>query len=123
MAHISHVQVVSIPVSNQDRAKAWYRDILGFQELADEPMGPESRWVQLGLAGGNTSITLVTWFDSMPAGSLKGVVLATDDVDAAAAELARKGVAVTPIDSQPWGRFTTFSDPDGNGFVLQSAPA
>jgi catechol 2,3-dioxygenase-like lactoylglutathione lyase family enzyme len=123
MTQLSHLQVISIPVRDQDRAKAFYRDVLGFQEIADSPMGPDMRWVQLGLPDAGTSITLVTWFESMPPGSLKGVVLATNDVDAAAAELARKGVQLSPMEDAPWGRFTTFDDPDGNGFVLQAAPA
>ena len=121
MTLLSHVQVVSIPVRNQDAAKAWYRDILGLHVFADEAMGPDSRWVRLGLPGSTTSVTLVTWFESMPAGSLRGLVFATPDLDAAAADLTSKGVALTPIDQQPWGRYTTFTDPDGNGFVLQAA--
>jgi catechol 2,3-dioxygenase-like lactoylglutathione lyase family enzyme len=123
MTALSHLHVVSIPVSDQDRAKSFYRDVLGFQEIADVPMGPDMRWVQLGLPDSPTSITLVTWFESMRPGSLKGIVLATPDVDAAAAELSSKGVQLSPMEDAPWGRFTTFDDPDGNGFVLQAAPA
>jgi catechol 2,3-dioxygenase-like lactoylglutathione lyase family enzyme len=123
MAVLTSLQVISVPVSDQDRAKAFYRDVLGFEELADSPMGPEMRWVQLGLPGAQTSITLVTWFDTMPAGSLKGVVLGCEDVDRAAQALADKGLTLAPIESAPWGRYTTFDDPDGNGFVLQSAPS
>src|SRR4029079_12179009 len=108
MPIVNALQVVSIPVSDQDRSKASYRDVLGFHELADTPMGPEMRWVQLGLPGAQTSITLVTWFDSMPAGSLKGVVLGCDDVDRAANELTNKGLKLAPIESAPWGRYTTF---------------
>ena len=120
MPIVNALQVVSIPVSDQDRAKAFYRDVLGFQELADEPMGPEMRWVQLGLPGAQTSITLVTWFPSMPAGSLKGVVLETSDVEQAVQELKNKGLTLGPIEAAPWGRYATVDDPDGNGFVLQS---
>ena len=120
MPIVNALQVVSIPVSDQDRAKGFYRDVLGFDEMADQPMGPEMRWVQLGLPGAQTSITLVTWFPSMPAGSLNGVVLETSDVDAAAKELQDTGLQLGPIESAPWGRYTTFDDPDGNGFVLQS---
>ena len=116
---INHIDIVSIPVSDQDRAKAFYRDVLGFEELADNRMMPGMRWVQLGPRGTTTSVTLVTWFDSMPAGSLRGLVLNTDDIDAAADDLRTKGVRTSPIESQPWARFVTFSDPDGNGLVLQ----
>ena len=116
---INRLQVVSIPVSDQDRAKAFYRDVLGFEELADARMMPQMRWVQLAPKGAATSVTLVNWFDSMPAGSLRGLVLETADVDAAAEALRAKGVKTSPIESQPWGRFCTSSDPDGNGLVLQ----
>ena len=124
MTHkITHLQLVSIPVSDQDRAKAFYCDVLGFQEISDSRMGPDMRWVQLGLPDAQTSITLVTWFESMAPGSVKGIVLATADVDAAAADLQAKGVHLSPMEDAPWGRYTTFDDPDGNGFVLQAAPA
>jgi len=91
--------------------------------IADLPMGPGQRWLQLGPSGGQTSITLVTWFDTMPPGSLKGIVVTTSTLDADHAELTRKGLALTPIESAPWGRYCTFDDPDGNGWVLQGAPA
>jgi catechol 2,3-dioxygenase-like lactoylglutathione lyase family enzyme len=123
MTVVSSVQVVSVPVSDQDRAKTFYHDVLGFEELADTSMGPDMRWVQLGPAGAQTSFTLVTWFPSMAPGSLKGVVLATRDIDAAVAELKGRGLELSPIESAPWGRYATFDDPDGNGFVLQASPS
>jgi uncharacterized protein YndB with AHSA1/START domain len=87
------------------------------------PMGPEQRWVQVGPKDGETSITLVTWFASMPPGSLKGIVLECDDVQASRDELAARGVTfLQDIEEQPWGTFTTFDDPDGNGWVLSQAP-
>ena len=116
---INRVDVVSIPVSDQDRAKAFYRDKLGFEELSDTPMGDGMRWVQLSPPGSASSITLVTWFDSMPAGSLRGLVLNTPNLDADVNELRRKDVGTSPIQEQPWARFVTFTDPDGNGLILQ----
>jgi catechol 2,3-dioxygenase-like lactoylglutathione lyase family enzyme len=116
---INRVDVVSIPVSDQDRAKAFYRDVLGFEELSDQPMGPDMRWVQLAPKDSATSVTLVTWFESMPAGSLRGLVLHTPTLDADVAKLHAKGLETSAIQSQPWARFVTFSDPDGNGLVLQ----
>ncbi|MCL2516200.1 MAG: VOC family protein [Microbacteriaceae bacterium] len=118
---ITHLQVVSIPVSDQDRSLAFYRDVLGFTVLADQQFTPEMRWVMLTPPGARTAITLVDWFPSMPAGSLKGTVLETDDLDADAAALGAKGVDVSPVQSAPWGRFVTFDDPDGNGIVLQAS--
>ena len=116
---INQLDVVSIPVSDQDRAKAFYRDVLGFEELADQRMMPQMRWVQLAPKGAATSVTLVNWFDSMPAGSLRGLVLHTTTLDADVEALQARGVKTSPIESQPWARFVTFSDPDGNGLVLQ----
>jgi catechol 2,3-dioxygenase-like lactoylglutathione lyase family enzyme len=67
---ISKVQLFSIPVSDQDRAKAFYVDTLGFDLVTDAAMGPDMRWVMVSPPGAQTAITLVTWFPSMPAGSL-----------------------------------------------------
>jgi catechol 2,3-dioxygenase-like lactoylglutathione lyase family enzyme len=120
---LTQLLVVSIPVSDQDRAKAFYRDVLGFELIDDMPMGPDQRWVQLGPKGAQTSITLVTWFETMQPGSLDGIVVRSTDIDADHAELTRKGLALTPIETAPWGRYATFDDPDGNGWVLQATPA
>lgn len=120
---VRKVQLFSVPVADQDRAKDFYVDTLGFELLADRAMGPGQRWLQVAPKGGETSITLVTWFDTMPAGSVDGIVLESDDVDADVAALADRGVAFDgAIEDAPWGRFATFRDPDGNGLVLQSPP-
>jgi predicted enzyme related to lactoylglutathione lyase len=115
------IQVVSIPVSDQARAKDFYVGALGWELVRDDAMGPEQRWVQVRPRGGETSVTLVTWFESMPAGSLRGVVIETDDLEADQAALQERGVRVdAAIEEAPWGRCVTFDDPDGNGFVLQA---
>ena len=104
----------------QDRARDFYVDVLGFDLVRDNPTGPDARWVQVAPKGAQTSITLVTWFPTMPAGSVKGTVLETDDLDGDVAHLTAKGVVIEGgIKEQPWGRFVTFDDPDGNGIVLQ----
>jgi catechol 2,3-dioxygenase-like lactoylglutathione lyase family enzyme len=120
---VTHVQLFSVPVHDQDRARHFYVDTLGLELVRDTPMGPGGRWVQVAPKGANTSITLVTWFDSMPPGSLKGMVLETDDLDGDTAALAARGVAVSDVQQQPWGRYVTFDDPDGNGIVLQTTTA
>ncbi|MBI4491516.1 MAG: VOC family protein [Chloroflexi bacterium] len=121
---ITCVQVVSVPVADQDRAKAFYVDTLGFELLGDNVFGDGMRWVQVAPRGTATSLTLVTWFPSMPPGSLKGLVLAVDDVEATYHELASRGVQFDgPLQDAPWGKFATFNDPDGNGLILQGAPA
>ena len=117
---ISAVQLFSLPVSDQDRAKDFYIDVLGFELVNDAQMGPDMRWVQVHPPGGATSMTLVTWFDSMAPGSVKGTVLETDDLEGDVARLRSLGVDIPgDVEAAPWGRFVTFDDPDGNGLVLQ----
>jgi catechol 2,3-dioxygenase-like lactoylglutathione lyase family enzyme len=118
---ITRIQLFSLPVTDQDRAKAFYVDKLGFELVADTAMGPDQRWVQVRPAGGDTSITLVTWFDTMPPGSAKGTVVESDNLDADVAAIRSRGVDISDgIQEAPWGRFVTFDDPDGNGIVLQA---
>jgi catechol 2,3-dioxygenase-like lactoylglutathione lyase family enzyme len=114
------VDIVSIPVSDQDRAMAFYRDVLGFAVRENVELGEGRRWIELVPPAGGASITLVTWFDAMPAGSLRGLVLGTDDAHAAFDELRARGVefAEAGVQDAPWGQHATFCDPDGNGWVL-----
>jgi len=117
---ISHVQVLSLPVTDQDRALRFYADVLGFDVVHDVDM-PVGRWLQVRPPGAETSVTLVTWFDSMPPGTLRGLVLESDDLDRDVEELGRRGVRFADgIRQEPWGRYATFADPDGNGLTLQS---
>jgi catechol 2,3-dioxygenase-like lactoylglutathione lyase family enzyme len=118
---VTSLQVVSVPVSDQDRAKQFYVDVLGFSAEMDSQFGAGMRWVMLRPPGGGTAITLVTWFDSMAPGSLSGSVLGCDDLEKTLAELAGRGLsfAEDEVQEAPWGRWKTFTDPDGNGWVLQ----
>lgn len=121
---ITHIDVLSLPVRDQDRARDFYVGTLGFELVRQNEMGPAQQWIQVAPKGGQTSITLVTWFDTMPPGSLQGLVLHTDDLDAEVAALAGKGVAVPDgVQNAPWGRFAVFADPDGNRLVLRGRPA
>lgn len=120
---ISHVQLFSVPVTDQERARDFYVQTLGFELVAEAQMGPDMRWVQVRPVGATTSLTLVTWFPSMPAGTLKGTVLETDSLERTIATLREKGVPIGAIETAPWGRFVTFDDPDGNGIVLQETAA
>jgi uncharacterized glyoxalase superfamily protein PhnB len=116
---VTHLQVVSVPVGDQDRAKAFYTEVLGFEVKGDMAYGSDQRWVELAPPGAPTSITLVTWFPSMAPGSLKGLVLNTDDIHATYDELAARGLTWHgPIQDEFWGTFATFDDPDGNGWVV-----
>jgi catechol 2,3-dioxygenase-like lactoylglutathione lyase family enzyme len=118
---ISSIQLISLPVSDQNRARDFYVNVLGFGLVRDNPMGPDRRWVEVGPKGAQTTITLVTWFPTMAPGSVKGLVLETDNIDADVAELTARGVSIPGgIQEEPWGRFVTFDDPDGNGIVLQA---
>ena len=119
---ISHVQLFSVPVSDQDRARSFYVDTLGFDLISDSPMGPDQRWVQVAPKGAATALTLVTWFPTMAPGSLRGLVFETDDLDGDVAALGARGVVFHDggIQDAPWGRYVTFDDPDGNGIVLQA---
>lgn len=118
-ARVSEISVVSVPVSDQERAKAFYVDALGLELLRDESSVPGMRWVQVAPRGATTSLTLVTWFDAMPAGSLRGLVLRVDDLESLCHELRAKGV---PLDQEPkrepWGAEAVIRDPDGNRLVL-----
>ncbi len=116
------IQLFSIPVSDQDRAKAFYVDTLGWELVRDDPWGPGQRWVQVKPRDSQTSVTLVTWFESMTPGSLRGVVVETDDLEGDREALQTRGVRIdAAIEEAPWGRWVTFDDPDGNGFVLQAS--
>jgi len=112
------IEVISVPVSDQNAAKEFYLKI-GFQLIAEAPMGDGNTWVQLGLPGQATSISLVNWFPKSPAGTLQGLVLKTDDIKKEVDGLKSKGVDVQPIDDTPWGKFASFNDPDGNGLILR----
>ncbi len=117
----SGIAIVSIPVTDPDRSLGFYRDALGFVVVRDAAMGPDRRWLEVAPRAGGTSLTLVTWFDAMPPGSVQGLVLHTDDIDQTVSAWRMHGVEVSDVESAPWGRFATLEDPDGNGLVLQQA--
>ncbi len=115
-------EIVSVPVADQDRSKVFYRDILGFTLLREEPIGPGGKWIQLAPPGCATTIALVTWFDSMKPGGLQGVLLNSTDIDRDHAVLTARGLQLSAIEQQPWGRYAMFKDPDGNGWILRQPP-
>jgi catechol 2,3-dioxygenase-like lactoylglutathione lyase family enzyme len=117
----AQISVMSVPVTDPGASKAFYTEVLGFELVMDNAFGKRLRWVMLRPPGGGTAITLVTWFETMPPGSLKGGVLSVPDIEATLAELQAKGALEndTLIESAPWGRWVTIDDPDGNGWVIQ----
>jgi catechol 2,3-dioxygenase-like lactoylglutathione lyase family enzyme len=114
------VDIVSVPVTDQERAKAFYTDVLGFGLREDADLGEGRRWVELVPPAGGASVALVTWFDQMRPGSIHGLVLGTDDAGRAFEELRSRGVqfAEDGVQDAPWGQSATFADPDGNCWVL-----
>ena len=114
------ITVVSIPVLDQNRAKRFYADRLGFDVVLEAEFAHGMRWVEVRPPMGGVSIALVTWFDRMPPGSVQGLVLASDDVRSDQNVLRWRGVRFgQEVEDAPWGSFTTFEDPDGNSWVLQ----
>jgi catechol 2,3-dioxygenase-like lactoylglutathione lyase family enzyme len=112
------IAIVSVPVKDQAAARDWYTQKMDFTLLRDEAMGPEMRWIQLQPKTGGSTIALVTWFEDMGSGGLQGVMLHVPDIDAEHARLTDAGVEASPIDEQPWGRFTMLKDLDGNGWIV-----
>jgi catechol 2,3-dioxygenase-like lactoylglutathione lyase family enzyme len=122
---LSDIEVISVPVTDQDVAKKFYAETLGFAVQMDNTFGEDGsmRWVMLRPPGGGVAITLVTWFDTMTPGSQRGTVLGCDDVEATAADLRERGLSFheDTVQEAPWGRWLTFDDPDGNAWVLQQS--
>jgi catechol 2,3-dioxygenase-like lactoylglutathione lyase family enzyme len=119
---VQDVTVVSIPVSDQERAKAFYVDTLGLELVRDDDSVPGIRWIQVTPKAGTTSLTLVTWFESMLPGSLQGLVLSSENLQADYEALRAAGVQFQgPPQQQPWATEAVLFDPDGNSLVLQQA--
>ena len=117
------LELVSVPVTDIDRAQAFYVDQVGFVADHDIPVDENLRFVQLTPPGSGCSIAIGTGLTDAQPGSVKGLQLVVEDMDAAHAALKERGIAVTDIDDMPWGRFTFFSDPDGNAWAVQQIPA
>jgi predicted enzyme related to lactoylglutathione lyase len=113
------LELVQVPVSDVDRAKAFYVEQVGFNDDHDHQVSDQIRFVQLTPPGSACSIALTTGAHQMEPGSVEGLQLVIEDAEAARAELAERGVAVGDVQDFPWGRFVFFRDPDGNGWALQ----
>ena len=113
------IELVPIPVTDVDRAKSFYVDKVGFNADHDHVVSPELRFVQLTPPGSACSVVLGLGITDMPPGSQRGVQMVVADAAAARAELAGRGVEVSEVDDQPWGKFVYFADPDGNTWSLQ----
>ncbi|MCZ2812803.1 glyoxalase superfamily protein [Modestobacter sp. VKM Ac-2979] len=116
------LQLVTVPVTDVDRAKAFYVDQVGFRVEQDIEVDAAHRFVELVPPGSACSIALTAGYVDAEPGSLRGVQLDVDDVHAAHATLRAGGVAVTDVEEHPWGSFCFFSDPDGNGWSVHQPP-
>ena len=116
------IELVSVPVSDVDRAKAFYTERIGFNADHDHTVSDEMRFVQLTPPGSACSIAIGTGIVESAPGSLQGLQMVVPDVEAARAELAGRGVEVGEVQTFPWGSFVFFSDPDGNGWAVQQLP-
>ena len=119
---IHSFEIISVPVSDQQRAKRFYTEVLGVELVRESPMSPDISWIQLAPAGQSVTISLVTWYKAMPPGGLQGVMINTNDIDAEHQALRSRGLAVTDVKQEMWGRYAMFNDPDGNGWILREPP-
>jgi catechol 2,3-dioxygenase-like lactoylglutathione lyase family enzyme len=115
------LEVVTVPVSDTDRAKDFYANTLGFNIDMDVQVSESLRFVQLTPTGSQCSIHLAEGTSGMEPGSLKGLILVVDSAEAAKAALESKGLQMSAIDEQQWGRHVYFSDPDGNAWTVQES--
>jgi len=123
MAHMDmRLELVIIPVTDTERAKAFYVDQVGFHADHDHRVNEQLRFVQLTPPGSACSIAFGEGIAEGEPGSVKGLQMVVDDADAIHAELQGRGVEVSDVEDLAWGRFVSFSDPDGNSWALQELP-
>jgi catechol 2,3-dioxygenase-like lactoylglutathione lyase family enzyme len=116
------LELVAVPVSDVDRAKAFYTDKAGFHADHDHTVSDEIRFVQLTPPGSACSIALGRGLLDAEPGSVQGLQLVVSDIGKARAELAERGVEVSEVQEFPWGLFVFFADPDGNRWAVQQIP-
>ncbi len=119
MARAMRLELIQVPVSDIDRAKAFY-ETLGFNADHDHQVTDELRFVQLTPPGSACSIALTSGAHQMKPGSIDGLQMVVDDAEASREELAARGIEVSDVQVFPWGSFVFFKDPDGNGWALQA---
>ena len=119
MASGMRLELIQVPVSDIDRAKAFY-ERMGFNADHDHQVTDELRFVQLTPPGSACSIALTSGAHRMKPGSIDGLQMVVDDAEASRKELAERGIDVSDVQVFPWGSFVFFKDPDGNGWALQA---
>jgi catechol 2,3-dioxygenase-like lactoylglutathione lyase family enzyme len=116
------LELVAVPVSDVDRAKAFYTEQAGFNADHDHVVSDDLRFVQLTPPGSACSIAIGKGVSDAEPGSVKGLQMVVSDIHAARAELVERGLEVGEVQEFPWGSFVFFSDPDGNGWAVQQIP-
>jgi predicted enzyme related to lactoylglutathione lyase len=113
------LELIAVPVSDVDRAKSFYVDRAGWDADHDHKVSDEMRFVQITPPGSACSIAFGKGISESEPGSLQGLQVVVDDIEAAHADLSGRGVDVSDVQDFPWGRFVFFNDPDGNGWAVQ----
>ena len=116
------IELIAVPVSDVDRARAFYGDTLGWPVDHDQTVDENIRFVQVTPPGSACSIAFGRGVSQMEPGSLQAIQAVVPSADEALTDLRARGVEAAGVDDQPWGRFVTFTDPDGNGWTLQELP-
>ncbi len=116
------VELIFVPVSDVDRARTFYGDTLGWPVDHDQTVDENIRFVQVTPPGSACSIAFGKGLAEMAPGSLQAIQVVVASADEALADLRARGVEAEGVDDQPWGRFVTFADPDGNGWTVQELP-
>jgi predicted enzyme related to lactoylglutathione lyase len=113
------IELIIVPVTDVDRAKAFYVDALGWNADFDQRVSETLRFVQVTPPGSACSIAFGEGLTDMAPGTMKGLQIVVPDADAALEHLRSNGIEAQGVDEQPWGRFVSYTDPDGNGWTLQ----
>jgi catechol 2,3-dioxygenase-like lactoylglutathione lyase family enzyme len=113
------LELIQVPVSDVDRAKAFYTEKVGFNADHDHQVSDELRFVQLTPPGSAASIAIGTGLSTMEPGSVQGLQVVVEDAGRTREALIERGVEASDVQEFPWGRFVFFSDPDGNGWAVQ----
>ncbi len=116
------LELICVPVSDVDRAKAFYTERAGFDADHDHQVSEELRFVQLTPPGSGCSIAIGTGLTTAAPGSYKGLQLVVPDIEAAREERLARGLDAGEVQDLPWGRFLSFEDPDGNAWAIQQLP-
>jgi len=115
------IAAITIPVRDQAIARMFYREVLGFRVAAEGTIHGDRQYILMMPPGGIAGISLMLESPKMPAGAAQGTILQTLDVDNEHGKLVERGLAISDVTDADWGRFASFEDPDGNGWLIAEA--